>query len=211
MRSPTTPSNGALTSASPRFLWAISSWASATDTIEALFSAVGAGGIERRLRDDVALGERLLVAEVARRPARVGAGGVERRLPLVDPGLQLVGLEARQQLALGDAVAFAHQHLGQAAGDARLHDRLVDRLGGAGEAHDVDQAARLDGVQLGRDQLDRPLARLRRRGDGGGVAGTLAALPGEGAARQHDGGGDDDEQQLALGGHGRSPFRTKSM
>jgi hypothetical protein len=39
-RSPTTPSNGAFTSASDRFFFAISSWASATETMEARFSAV---------------------------------------------------------------------------------------------------------------------------------------------------------------------------
>jgi hypothetical protein len=48
-------------------------------------------------------------------------------------------------------------------------------------------------VQFGRDELDRPLAGLGRRDDGGGVAGTLA-LPGEGAAGQHDGDGNANEQ-----------------
>ena len=118
-----------------------------------------------RLRDDVAPGQRLLVGAVARRPARIGTRRIERRLALVDLGLQLAGLEARQQLVLCDPIAFAHADLGQPAGDAGLDDGLVDRLGGAGEPHGVDQAARLDGVQFGRDQLER----ARSRDDGGGA------------------------------------------
>ena len=68
--------------------------------------------------------ERVSLSRDGRAPSsELGARGVERRLALVDLGLQLVGLEAREQLALGDLVAFADQHLGQASGDARLHDR----------------------------------------------------------------------------------------
>ena len=78
----------------------------------------------------------------------------------------------------GDPVALAHQDLGQAAGDRAL--TMVWSIGwvGAGEAHRVDQAARLDGVQFGGDRARAaarrsPLAGRRCR------TASLAALPGE--------------------------------
>ena len=160
------------------------------------------------LRDDVAVGERLLVGAVARRPAGVGAGGVERRLALVDLGLQLGGLETRQQLVLGHLVAFADQHFGQPAGDAGLHDRLVDRLGGAGEAHDVDQAARLDGVQFGRDQLERP--RSPALAAAAWVPTRLPVFQAKAPPASTTMPASEGDQDLALGVHGRSPLRKKS-
>ena len=127
----------------------------------------GARLIGGGLRDDVATGERLLVGSVAGGPARVGAGGLEGRLALVQLGLQLGRLEAGQDLAFRNAVAFADEHFGESARDAALNDGLVDRLGGAGETHDVEQAARLDRVDFGGDQLEGALRRLR---GGGAIA-----------------------------------------
>ena len=101
MRSPTTPSKGARTSASARFLRATSSWASATATIEVLFSAVArawsAADCETMLR-----AERVSLSARSRAAQReLGARGIDRRLALVDLRLELGGLEAREQLALG--------------------------------------------------------------------------------------------------------------
>ncbi len=143
------------------------------------------------------------------RPARIGRAA-SSAMALVQLGLQLGRLEAGQNLPLGDPVALAHQHFGEAAGNAALHDRLVDRLGGAGEAHDIDQAARLDDMDLGRNQFQGTIGSF---GDGCTVARrnlALAILPREGAASQDNGGADDREGDLGTGLHGRSPSRTKS-
>ncbi len=212
MRSPTTPSNGAFTSASPRFLWAISSWASATDHHRGLVLGGGAGGVERRLRDDVALGQRLLVAEVARRPACVGAGGVEGRLALVDPGLQLVGLEARQHLALGDAIAL-RAPAPRPAVRRRAPFTIVWSMGWV--------------VPVKRTTSTRPRglmvcssAAISSIGRSPGLVdvATAAALPeplpffqAKAPPASTTTPATMSEQQLALGGHGRSPFRTKSI
>ena len=135
-----------------------------------------------------------------------------RDVQLVDLGLQLGFFEACQHLPLGHLVAFADQDFGQASRDARLHDRLVDGLRRAGEAHGIDQAARADRMKLDRDQLDDLASRfgvLGGRGRGLGRDAT-AALPGNASGRQGDGCNCGDDNDCAAGTHGRSPLKMKS-
>ena len=189
-------------------LAATSSWASDTATIEVLFSAVERAWSAADC-DDVAGGKGLLVRTVARRPAQLGPRRIDRRLPLVDLRLELGGFEAREQLALRDLVAFADQDLGEASRDARLDDGLVDRLGRAGESHDVDKPARLDRVDFLRNQLERPgdAPPVRESDLGRGGAGRL---PGESPAGEHRGNADDCDEKSLPGCHDRRPLRIRS-
>ena len=98
-RSPITPSKGATTTASASSLRATSSWASAT-AICAFLARPRRWPGRAPERATMRAGERLLVGAVLLGPFRVGARSFERGHALVDPRLELDGLESRQYLAL---------------------------------------------------------------------------------------------------------------
>ena len=126
------------------------------------------GIVVRVLRDEVLLQQRLV------RRLRLGGHGelrlrrLERADALDELRLEVGGVDARQQLAGPDGLAFADRDLAHVARHLRLDGRLPDRLHRAGHRQPARQRLRLDPRQVRRrefehDRAGRPCLRARRR------------------------------------------------